>query len=111
LPSTEYAHHVIEKITVPWAIKTFLAAGLGERLAGESGAEDVVGWNVPYGDFSDIAVCVDPEILGIELAKAGVDLTGEDATVSKSPKRYMEPAQPREQIHKFHGTLDPPLHP
>ncbi len=72
----------IKQSAVSSMLKTVLRPGLGEGLTGESCAQHVVGGNVGYRHFADVAGRRHSEILVIERSQAFINLRSENTLVA-----------------------------
>lgn len=98
----EDAYDVVDQIAVFAAVEAFLLAGVGKRLAGEAGAEDVVVGDFLETDIVDVARCPHAEVRLIQPVQLRIDFAGENAFVSQRSERQMKASQASEQIDELH---------
>src|SRR5437667_2560764 len=84
-------------------------SGLGERLTGKSGAQNVMRRYL-VDAFAQVAMdCAVGirEILEVQVAKFRIDLRSEDALVAQVPESTMEAPNSRKEVDKLHRGRAP----
>jgi hypothetical protein len=85
------------------AFESSLASGLGERLAGETRAKNIVRGKLLDLEFSDIAVRLNAEILLVKSREILVDLARKNAFVAERGKRPVKTAKTGENVYEMQG--------
>jgi hypothetical protein len=101
------SEHVLEKIARFGVFETLLGARLGKRLAWESGAQNVVTWNVTDGNGADISVRSQAEVLLIEFLQNRVYFGCKDGLVAEPGQGQVEAPEPGEEVNELKDLCRP----
>jgi hypothetical protein len=91
---------VVEKVAVAIARQAALLSCLGERLAREAGAENIVLWDLGWAELSNVGDGRDPEVQGVKIAKFRALLARQDARMAQAVEADMKAAQSREEVNE-----------
>lgn len=100
------ADHVIDEIAVLAAVASQLLAGVRERLARETSAENVVVGDGIDIDVVDVKRRIHPEVVSIQAVQIRVYLASKYALVAEARQGQMKPTQSCEEIYEFHQLYD-----